>query len=343
MKEQLTESIESQVMILEGFDDGYNRAKFLVTTVDVSNRNGRTYPEALALREVSMNFDGRLLGQSTHPNGDPDPLEQFLVFEKAMLEDGFEYFVAKVVPTSKGRDFAELAKAGAMFSVSRRGSGELVKGKDKNGKETMVVKPESYTLQGIDVLYPNTQSDWNGNMIHFEALDNDMELTVEKLRSEYAELVSEIEKPFETEKAVLEERVAELEAKVAELSESGTRLTEQVEALTESNKKETWLREAAEARATELEETGKAFTYLLDKVKGEKSAWLILDELKNSKTVAEVDANYENAKRRCDALIENFGTAGRAVFENEDKPAPNIINKDKTLEKSRLLGGLGLR
>lgn len=369
---KLIESEQSQVEIIEATEDGYHRARFLVTTVDVSNRNGRTYPKELATRETSLSFEGRILGMSKHPVSEPDPLDHFLVFEKAMLEGEHEYFVAKVAPTSKGKDFIELAKAGAMFSVSRRGAGDLKEGTDKYGKKTKIVVPESYTLHGIDVLYPNTQSDPNGHMIQFEAIDsqtesNPMNLTLEQLREENGELVTQIEdaatQPLKEQVTQLEGQVetltaekdaalklaeetqtklTEIETKVAELTALVEDLTVKAgnaQALLESEKALTEQVVTLTEQVNALTEADNAHKHLLDKVKGERAAWLILDELKTEPTVASVDAKFDEAKRKCDALIEHAVTpAGKTVYTGDENSELNGTPKpvvNAVLEKSK--------
>lgn len=317
-KKRLIEGESSQIQILEGYDDGYPRAKFLVTTVDVSNRNGRTYERALAERECQQRFEGRVLGQSKHPSADPDPLQQFLVFERAELEGDHEYFTAKIAQTQNGRDFIELAKAGAMFTVSRRGMGLLKDGVDKNNAKTKVIVTESYTLTGIDVLYPGTESDPNARMIQFETIETQPEnimeeLTLESLREGREDLVTQIENAvtqpliekvdaLETQVKALEEKATAAET-LAQVKE--TQLTE----LTENNaakisENEIALNEA-NAKIDALNESAQARRHLMQRVKGEKAAWLILDELFDTPTVADVDARYDEVKAKCDAVIEN--------------------------------------
>lgn len=364
---QLIEREESPVQILEGYSDGYLRAKFLVTTVDVSNRNGRTYPRALAERETSTRFEGRVLGQSKHPQSEPDILDQFIVWESALLEGDNEFFVAKIIPTQKGKDFTEIARAGATVSSSRRGAGELREGTDKNGKKTKIVMSETYRLLGIDVLYPGVQSNASSmHTIHFEAVQdqenaNMNELTAEQLREEREDLVTEIEtaatKPLEEKIAALESdvtakdatiatlttekeqanvlaqekdaKLTEADAQVKTLNEKVVELTTQVESVTKSL-------DEATARVNALTETITAQKHLLEKVKGEKAAWLILDELKSVTSVAEVDAKYDSAKARCDALIENANVAsGKAVTESNEN---DELNKDKKTDAKQKPG-----
>lgn len=371
----LIDNVVAPIQILESDDSGYHCAKFLVTTVDESNRNGRTYPRELAERETQTHFAGRVLGQSRHPKSDPDPLDHFLVFQEAMLEGDHEYFLARVVPTSKGKDFIELAKAGAVFSVSRRGTGTLKEGKDKHGKKTMLVMPESYVLQGIDVLYPDTQSDPNGRMIQFEAIDlqaqnETMEITLEQLREENADLVAKIEqaatKPLDEKIATLESDTkvkdetiatltAEKDAAVTLAQENATKVAESENSLKELNEKLAAITAEMETLKTTADESAKqvadlneqvknfqeaetARNHLLEKVKGEPAAWLILDELKNERSVADVDAKFADAKTRCDALIENSIRAGKAQYlanENSELPEKKPAQNAATLEKSK--------
>lgn len=175
----LVESETGLVEILEGYDDGYVRIKLPVTTVDVSNRNGRTYPRELAVAECGMEFEGRILGQSKHPEHEPDLLDQFIVWEKSVLEGDMQSFIAKIIPTQRGKDFTEIARAKAKVSTSRRGTGELKEGKDKLGAKTKVIIPGKYTLHGIDIIYPGFQSDRSAQQtIHFESVQSNTETSV---------------------------------------------------------------------------------------------------------------------------------------------------------------------
>ena len=372
---ELIEQIESPILLEKG-DDGFHYAKFLVTTIGARNKNGRVYPRSIAERETQYSMRGDILGQDTHPMGTPKFTEQFLLWQEFMIEGDKEYAKAKIVPTKPdGENFILLAQAGAMVSCSRRGIGS-VKESTVDGMKCQVVQ-DDYKLLGIDILPPHTQSDHNAYMYRFEAYDpntelNSMELTLEQLREENGELVTQIE---DAATQPLKEQVTQLEGQVETLTvekdaavklaeETQTKLTEieaklvEAQALVEAKDAtiaaanadfdEMNLKaEALTEQVNALTEADKAHKHLLEKVKGERAAWLILDELKAEPTAAEVDAKFDEAKRKCDALIEHaVKPAGKTIYtadENSElddqstKPAPNAA-LEKSIRIARYAG-----
>ncbi len=145
---------------------GIPRAKFLITTVDQPNKNNRIYSRKLVEREIETFKAGTVLGQSEHPSENrPARLtDQFLVFEKLELVGNQEFGIAKIADTDAGRNFKALVAAGAQVSCSRRGYGELREG-TYQGRKVMYVKEDGYTLQGVDVLHPGTQSDPHARLV----------------------------------------------------------------------------------------------------------------------------------------------------------------------------------
>lgn len=363
---ELVENIETPILLEQG-EDGLHHAKFLITTIGQRNKNGRVYPEYIAAREAQMSMRGDILGQDTHPMGTPKFTEQFLIWEKFMIEGDKEYAQAKIVPTKPdGENFILLAQAGAMVSCSRRGVGS-VKESTMNGMKCQVVQ-EDYKLLGIDILPPHVQSDHNAYMYRFEAYEPNteepMELTLEQLREENGELVTQIEdaatQPLKEQVTQLEGQVETLTAeketalKLAEetqtkLTEIETKVAEQEQELAKAvatfeslNEKinEAWLkRDEMVEQVNALTESDKAHKHLLEKVKGERAAWLILDELKTEPTVASVDAKFDEAKRKCDALIEHAVTpAGKTVYTGDENSELNGTPKpvvNAVLEKSK--------
>lgn len=336
----LVEHTVAPVEITEVQDDGYHRVKFLVTTVGSRNRNGRIYPKELAMREVANPPKGNVLGQDGHPYGPAKLTDQFLVWEKMELEGDKEYAVAKVVPTEPdGKNFLMLVQAGAAVDSSRRGQGSVKEG-EVNGVKGMVVQPEGYKLIGIDILYPDSQSDPNAHLVAYEALENEneMEITLETLRSEHADLVEAIESPLKeqvsAESAKLAEATAQLEAVNAKLQEVESKLAEATQKAEELN---TALTEAQAAQA--------ARAYLLDKAKGKRASWLVLDALKDCKSVEEVDAKFDSELARCDALIEHAITPAARMVDpakvdaEGDKPndaKPDAAEDELTKSANRI-------
>lgn len=330
--------IASVQIITEGYDDGYHRAKFLVTTVDAKNQNGRVYPRSIAEREAAMPMAGDVLGQSGHPEGTPNLLNQFLVWEKLLLEGNSEYAVAKIIPTRDGEDFIKIAEAGARVTCSRRGTGSVKEGVVQN----------DYKLLGIDVLPPGTQSDLNARMVTFEQKDNDMdELTLESLRAEHADLVVEVEKPLADK---VTELTASVEAANKTLTEKETALTERdahIAELETKNQELTTKAQTLEEQANVLTEQVKAFNVLVDKARDEggKAAWLILSELRHAKSEQEISESFASVKDRCNLIVEQAVVNVKAVAPQEEVPKPeDLPEKDKyefspTLKRIARAGG----
>jgi hypothetical protein len=161
-----------KIELSEKQSDGFHRAKFLVTTLNSRNLNGRIYTKDALSREIEHQPNGSVLGQDGHPTSNRKFTEQFLIWEKLMLENDKEYAIAKVVPTiPHGTNFILLAQAGAMASCSRVGTGSVKEGV-VNGVRGQVVQSD-YQLRHIDIIVPNEQSDQNATMLHFEMYQGD--------------------------------------------------------------------------------------------------------------------------------------------------------------------------
>lgn len=352
--QKITDTITAPIILTEAQADGFRRAKFLVTTIGKPNRNGRVYDSEFVARETQNLPVGQVLGRDGHPVQRPKFTENFLVWEKMQVEGLHEFATAKVVPTiPDGQNFIMLAEAGAQATCSRRGYGTMREG-SVDGKKVKFVNWENYRLEAIDVLNPDEQSDPNARFVVFEQMTTEMEeLTLDALREGREDIVAEIEKAaieplaeqitaLETERTALTEQVTALQETNAQVSaradESDAKLqavTEQLSALTEKfGELEKQIAEAANV-AAKMNEAMLAREHLLEKVRGEKAAWLILQDLFNASNVADVDARFDESLAKNTRLIENASSPNhKADYSAETEPTPEPDTPKPTVSKN---------
>mgnify|MGYP001581460914 CR=1 FL=1 len=177
--DELIDTVHGVATITEAKDgqgQTYNRVRFLSSRGDEVNANKRVYPTALWQRETERINSGKVvLGQSGHPFflEPANLLDVFLKFEKAEMADKDFIAEAKIIPTARGKDFVEIAKAGVPVPVSTRGKG-TVKMEKRDGEDVSVVQ-EDYELEAIDVVVPGTPSFKDAAMLRFEAKEAEEE------------------------------------------------------------------------------------------------------------------------------------------------------------------------
>lgn len=347
---KIIDTITAPIILTEAKDDGFRRAKFLVTTIGKPNRNGRVYDSDFVARETQKLQVGQVLGRDGHPVERYKFTENFLVWESMDIEGMHEFATAKVVPTiPDGQNFIMLAEAGAQATCSRRGYGTMREG-TVDGKKVKFVNAENYRLEAIDILNPNEQSDPNARFIVFEQIETEPmnDLTLDALREGREDIVAEIENAakaplleqvtaLETERDALTAQVSELAEKNESVNtradESDAKLqaaTEEFAALTEKFGELEKTAADAAGQVTALTETVNALNekaqareHLLEKVRGEKAAWLILQDLFDAASVADVDARFDESLAKNTRLIENASTAQhKADYSADNEPTP---------------------
>lgn len=348
---KIIDTITAPIILTEAKDDGFRRAKFLVTTIGKPNRNGRVYDRDFVARETQKLQVGQVLGRDGHPVERYKFTENFLVWESMDVEGMHEYATAKVVPTiPDGQNFIMLAQAGAQATCSRRGYGTMREG-TVDGKKVQFVNAENYRLEAIDILNPNEQSDPNARFIVFEQIEIETmnDLTLDALREGRGDIVAEIEnaakQPLEEQVAALETERTALTEQVVVLQETNVQantradetdaklqaVTGELSALTEKFGEVEKAAADAAVQVTALTETvnvlnekAQAREHLLEKVRGEKAAWLILQDLFDAASVADVDARFDESLAKNTRLIENASTAQhKADYSAEiENPTP---------------------
>ena len=199
----------------------------------VVNSNNRMYPTdvlAKAVEEANSKVSkGKFVGELDHPEVGRGSLANIAMkFTRLWMEGDELKYEADVLPTAKGHQLETLIRAGVIPGMSTRGFGGLDE-QEINGRSVFVVESD-FELAGIDAVLE--ESNQFAGIASYESKGGtEMDLTLEKLKSDYPELViamtEEIEEQLtETIRADLE---AEFEQKVAAALEA---------------KKEGWMEEA---------------------------------------------------------------------------------------------------
>lgn len=203
----------------------------------VVNRNNRMYPTSVLNKAVekaqSKIRRGKFVGELDHPEWGSGSLSGIAIkYTKLWMEGDYMRFEADVLPTEKGRQLETLLRSGIKPGISTRGYGS-VDAREINGRRVLVVK-DDYELAGIDAVLE--ESNQYAGISSFESKGGlEMELTVEKLRKDYPDLVKAIEDEVreavktEESKTIRADLEKEFEQKVASALEA---------------KKESWMEEA---------------------------------------------------------------------------------------------------
>jgi len=161
----------------------------------VVNKNGRLYPTSVLNKAVEKARGkisrGKFVGELDHPMYGSGSLSGIAMkFTKLWMEGDYMKFEADVLPTEKGRQLETLLRSGIKPGMSTRGYGTL-KDQEINGRTVFVVQ-DDYELTGIDAVLE--ESNQYARITSYESKGGlPMELTVEKLRKDYPDLVKQIE------------------------------------------------------------------------------------------------------------------------------------------------------
>lgn len=367
-KELIVDSVKAAVPIAETFDENGNavhRGSLLVSVAERRNRNNRVYPEAVWRREAAKSADkvrdGLLTGQAEHPEGRPELLNTILKFTSLRYDEASKATYAEfdVIPTSKGKDFIEIAKAGVAIGCSTRGTG-TIKREKRDGAEVGVIQ-DDYELQAIDVMLFGEQSVEQARLNQFESVELETTATephmpeittLDALREAYPALLTETDKVLEAEKGRVAELTAQLAGKEAQAAELAQAKAAVETSLTEAQAKgaetaqaleaTSTLLEAAKADAVSLREANtklteelavasnrkEALLHLMEVARDQKhAAWLVVEFLKDAPTKAAVDEGLAPAVRKAESLIETTlvkgaGTQVAQPADDNRQPPP---------------------
>jgi hypothetical protein len=272
----------------------------------VVNRNNRMYPTSVLNKAVekaqSKIRRGKFVGELDHPEWGSGSLSGIAIkYTKLWMEGDYMRFEADVLPTEKGRQLETLLRSGIKPGISTRGYGS-VDAREINGRRVLVVK-DDYELAGIDAVLE--ESNQYAGISSFESKGGlEMELTVEKLRKDYPDLVKAIEDEVreavktEESKTIRADLEKEFEQKVASALEA---------------KKESWMEEA---RKSVMES----------------------DEVKQMKTI--VDAVLEavkpvlpaQTKEDLDAVLKAENETLKSEVQKKDEKVNQLEQENKDLK-----------
>lgn len=324
----IIDSISAVPIIKESIVDGttVHTGRLLVSVADRTNRNNRVYPRSVWQREAAASRQkverGTLTGQAEHPAGRPDLLDTILKFTGIEYEEatGNVYAPFTVIPTAKGRDFIEIAKAGVAVGCSTRGTGSVKR--EKRGSGEVAVIQDDYDLQGIDVMLFGEQSVESAMLMQFEHIEpdttesqpmSDTIVSLDALREAYPDLLTEAEKPLAEKLALSEQSLSETAALLETTKQEAAALREANEKLQE--------------RVNEAVSKRDAVAHLMEVARDQKqAAWLVVEFLKDCPSAASVDESLPAAVKKAEALIETTLVHGQGVMvaqPNDDNKAPD--------------------
>lgn len=374
----------------EQTDGEYHRIRMMGSVADKVNQNKRLYPKEVWENNLSRMAElmtrGRFVGHANHPYrglfGGSGGVEDIVIKFEDVWFGSVEGPKAKsnevwlegiLIPTSKGLDIAEIAKADVELGVSSRGYGtqtSVYKPKEKDEDE-----PEfdhyrvnmDYEVDAFDLVYMPAEDE--ARVYAFEHKDDDP-MDLEEIRERYPELVNAIEgavkEPLETDLAEREEELVGLRTSVEEgeatkealdsarseiedLNEQIEGLNDQIELDKVGYQEAKTIIETHEAELVELRPLKgrlEALNHLLEKVKGESMAWHLVDALKECGTPEEVDEKFGEAKDSAEALLyaEDY-IGGRARYTLADTDAEEEETEEDKERKAWLQkeGGLGVK
>lgn len=361
----------------EQTDGRYHRVRLLGTVADKKNQNERLYPREVWDNNISRIAElmtrGRFTGHADHPyrgffGSSGSVLDAVLKFEDVWFgsvegpdEKSNEVWLeAIVIPTTKGLDFIEIARAGVELGVSSRGYGtqtSVYKEPEKEGDE-----PEfdyykvnmDYAVDAFDIVYQPAEDE--ARVYKFEHREDDP-MDVEEIKERYPELVAAITEPLEVKLAESEKELTELQAsaeeakiavevKISNLDEVTEALDSAQAALEELGGKYEEAQETLDAQIGELNELRplrgrlEALNHLLETVKGEPMAWHLVEALKECETPEEVDERLPEAKENADALLLGEGVGGKARFGLAPTDAESDEEYEKLMREAARMGGL---
>jgi hypothetical protein len=284
-------------------------------------------------------------------------------FESLSIEGREVWGDVIFIPTSSGRDVIEIAKAGVRIGVSTRGNGsgkvaeEYVDFEGVSHKDVMVVQ-DDYQWIAADLVVEGSVE--GAGVYHFEHLgQDDIDQLQELLFSNIEEVVStplnariqELEEQLQSQDEaynllqIERDQGADLLLDLNDQLGAAEKEANELDArLTEETVNKASFQEHLAIRTEERDEFAlavKANAHLLERIKGEQFAMLLIEELKGCTTVAEVDEKWDAAKETVEALALNTpGPDGKAVINDTDPPDPGIQENDSAVHRlQEVMGG----
>jgi hypothetical protein len=293
---------------------GIGFIEFVAGKAGIVNRNRREYSQTvyeLAVERAQGLIEaGQFLGEVDHPYGGSLRGAAFRI-SKLYMDGDLMKAEAIILDTEGGRHLKALLEGGVGVAISTRGYGSAkFEMRSIGGKEMEVaVIQNDFRLEGIDaVLFPSNPAGTISRHENHTPTQENRDMTLETLRQEHPELVTQIEEAArsgfvaesEIEAKIEEARTAALESdEVKNLRSLLSAVVEAIRPFVPEMQKE-----AETVEQTEAEKTVAALTEKLSKIEGELAA-----ERKRAEDAAEAQAQAEARATRTtlvESLLEGF-------------------------------------
>lgn len=197
MKQKLLIDSMPMKLTLEEGKDGVTRlvARGEYARYDKETENKRLYPKSLWSKNFARLAEGltrkRVFGELDHPGDGKTKLQRVshVTTGLKVQGDGVIHGESEILDTPNGRILKELLKAGCEVGVSSRGFGST-----STNKEGIEVVGDDYRLLAFDFVADPADKTAYPEIFAEESKipEDDMELTLEKLKADYPDLVKMI-------------------------------------------------------------------------------------------------------------------------------------------------------
>jgi len=230
----LIDSMPMRLSLEEG-KDGTSRliARGEYARFDKATENKRMYPKSLWAKNLSRLSESmsrkRVFGELDHPGDGKTKLQRVshVTTGLKVKPEGFIHGESEILDTPNGRILKELLKAGCEVGVSSRGFGST-----STNKEGVEVVGDDYRLLAFDFVADPADKTAYPEIFAEESKipEDDMELTLEKLKADYPDLVKMINEEASTEvKKSAAEKAKSKEEQVAAIQEAVSAAEKRIE------------------------------------------------------------------------------------------------------------------
>lgn len=329
----------------------------------VINGNNRLYPTEVLTAAVQKAQDalrkGKFLGRLDHPEGGNGGLRgTAMKFTKLWMEGTELKFEADVLATESGKELKVLLESGVGVGMSTRGYGSTVLKKTADGVEYHEVSMD-FELKGIDAVLE--ESNPYGKITRYEEGLEDMELTLESLKKDFADVAKAYADEIRSELAAetaqkieegIKEGIKAQKAKIMEEAKKEVMESEEIKNLKESvadlqAKLDAKTKEYDEVKAAldeatkkleEVELKEKISAKIDEKVKGHRFEKQLRARLAECTSVEEVDARFDAEVQYIESIVGMTEVpAGTGQVNDESNDDTNELDEEKQIQR-RLAG-----
>ena len=326
----------------------------------VINGNNRLYPTEVLTAAVqkaqAVLNKGKFLGRLDHPEwGNGGLRGTAMKFTKLWMEGTDMKFEADVLATESGQELKVLLESGVGVGMSTRGYGATVHKKTAGGVEYREVLMD-FELRGIDAVLE--ESNPHGKISRYEEGLEGMELTLESLKKDFADVAKAYADEIRSELAAetaqkIEEGIKEQRTKIMEeakkevmeseeiknLKESVTDLQAKLDAKTKEYDKAKAALDEATKKLGEADLKEKVSAKIDEKVKGHRFEKQLRTRLAECTSEEDVDAMFDAEVQYIESIVGMTDVpAGTGQVNDESNDDTNELDEEK--QAQRRLAGL---